>query len=109
MAKAVAENAWFQFVDDSMSRILPYGTKFLLHTKLLGIDESGVRVQNIKTKHEHRLKVDYVVLAMGVRPNRELKEQLEQKGIRCALIGDAASGGTIGNATQSAFRAAMKL
>ena len=37
MAKTVAPGAWFQFVDDSMSRIKPFGTTFLLNTALCAI------------------------------------------------------------------------
>ena len=105
MAKAVAENAWFQFVDDSMSRIKPYGTKILLETKLVSIDDKGITVED--KNGQKRIDCDLVVLSMGVRPNNELKEALDKKGINCALIGDADKGGTIGNATQSAFHKAM--
>lgn len=109
MTEQVAENAWFQFVEDSMSRIKPYGTKFLLGTKLLAVGNKGIRVQQVKTGREKCLAVDYVVLAMGVAPNNALKEQLELRGIRCQLIGDAVRGGTIGNATQSAFHTALQV
>jgi hypothetical protein len=109
MTKGIAENAWFQFTEDSLSRIKPYGTKFFMQTKLLSIGKKGIRVQHVKTGKEKCLAVDYVVLAMGVAPNSELKEQLEKRGIRCALVGDACRGGTIGNATQSAFHTALAI
>ena len=105
MAKAVAENAWFQFVDDSMSRIEPYGTKILLETKLVSADKDGIVVED-KNGHR-RIDVDTVVLSMGVRPNNALGEELNKEGIRCYAVGDADKGGTIGNATQSAFHTAM--
>ena len=107
MADAVAGAAWFQFVDDSLSRIKPYGTEFLLSTKLLSIDEKGVTVENAKTKQQSRINADYVVLSMGARPNNALCEELSEKGIKAYAVGDADKGGTIGNATQSAFRTAM--
>jgi 2,4-dienoyl-CoA reductase-like NADH-dependent reductase (Old Yellow Enzyme family)/thioredoxin reductase len=107
MADAIAGAAWFQFVDDSLSRIEPYGTPFMLGTKLLSIVDGGVMVENAKSGEQKKIDADYVVLSMGVRPNNELKAQLDERGIRCELIGDADRGGTIGNATQSAFRKAM--
>lgn len=107
MADTVAGKAWFQFVDDSMSRIQPYGTPFLLSTKLLSINENSVIVEDKNGRQE--IPADYVVLAMGVAPHRALANALEEKGVRAVLIGDAAQGGTIGNATQSAFHAAMAL
>ena len=45
---------------------------------------------------------------MGVRPYGTLADDLTEKGIRFTAVGDAVRGGTIGNATQSAFRAAMR-
>lgn len=105
MADKVAGNAWFQFVDDSMSRIQPYGTEFLLSTKLVSIEDGSITVED--NNGQRKIDTDLVVLSMGVRPNNALAEQLKEKGIRCFLIGDADKGGTIGNATQSAFHAAM--
>ena len=105
MADAVAGNAWFQFVDDSMSRIEPYGTEFLLSTKLLSIDKDSITVEH--KKESKKIPVDYVVLSMGVRPENALLKELEERGIKAVAVGDADRGGTIGNATQSAFKAAM--
>ena len=107
MAKAVAENAWFQFVDDSMSRIKPYGTKILLETKLVSIDGKGITVED--KDGQRRIDCDLVVLSMGVRPNNALKEELDKAGLKATLIGDADKGGTIGNATQSAFHKSMTI
>ncbi|MBE6827864.1 MAG: FAD-dependent oxidoreductase [Ruminococcaceae bacterium] len=107
MADKVAGNAWFQFVDDSLSRIKPYGTEFMLGTKLEEINGDSVTVSSgTKTKI---LPCDYVVLAMGVRPVNALKDELCSKGIKAEAVGDAAKGGTIGNAVQSAFRTALKI
>lgn len=107
MAGAVAENAWFQFVDDSLSRIKPYGTKILLNTKLCSIDSVGITVEDKSGKHS--LDADFVVLSMGVRPNNTLLEEIKKAGVNASVtaVGDADRGGTIGNATQSAFKAAM--
>lgn len=109
MAKEIAGNAWFQFVDDSMSRIKPYGTVFLLDTKLEEIDESGITVTSDKGRKTQIIPVDFVVLAMGVRPVNGLEKELKAKGINAVAVGDASHGGTIGNATQSAFKAAMEI
>ena len=106
-ADKIAENAWFQFVDDSMSRIKPCGTEFKMNTKLLSIGDGEITVE--KDGKEEKLKCDYVVLSMGVRPNNALLDEIAKAGVetKAVLIGDADKGGTIGNATQSAFKAAM--
>ncbi len=109
MANAVAPGAWFQFVDDSMSRIEPYGTKFMLHTALCAIAEDHITVQDTRTKRRSFLPMEAVVLAMGVRPNGGLAEALNEKGIKAVAVGDAAKGGTIGHAVHDAFEKALKL
>ena len=109
MAKTVAPGAWFQFVDDSMSRIQPYGTRFLLHTALCAIADDHITVQDQKTKRRAFLPVDAVVLAMGVRPCNRLVAELKEKGIEAIAVGDADRGGTIGHAVHDAFNKAMKI
>ncbi|MBQ7597792.1 MAG: FAD-dependent oxidoreductase [Clostridia bacterium] len=109
MAKTVAPGAWFQFVDDSMSRIQPFGTTFLLNTALCAIAEDHITVQNLKTKRRAFLPTDAVVLAMGVRPNNALEKALKDKGIKTVTVGDASKGGTIGHAVHDAFQKAMKI
>lgn len=109
MAKEVAPGAWFQFVDDSMSRIKPYGTKFLLNTALSAIADDHITIIDQKTKRRSFLPTDCVVLAMGVRPNNALAPQLELRGIKAVVVGDADRGGTIGHAVHDAFKKAMQL
>ena len=109
MAKTVAPGAWFQFVDDSMSRIKPYGTRFLLNTALCAIADDHITVQDQKTKRRAFLPVDAVVLAMGVRPCNALVAALKEKGINAIAVGDADKGGTIGHAVHDAFNKALKI
>ena len=109
MADSIAGSAWFQFVDDSLSRIKPYGTEFLLGTKLEEIEDGSVTVSSDKGRKTQIIPVDTVVLAMGVRPQNALEKELKEKGINAVCVGDAAKGGTIGNATQSAFKTAMSI
>lgn len=101
--------AWFQFVDDSMSRIRPYGTEFMLGTKLEEIEDGSVTVKSADGRKTQIVPCDAVVLAMGVKPVNALEKQLKEKGINAVCVGDASHGGTIGNATQSAFHTAMSI
>lgn len=109
MENAIASKAWFQFVDDSMERIKPYGTKFLLNTKLVTVNDDSVTVANVKTKELSAVDADYVVLAMGVRPLNNLEDDLRLSGIRVVTVGDAHHGGTIGNATKDAYHTVLTL
>ncbi len=109
MAKTVAPGAWFQFVDDSMSRIGPCGTKFLLNTALCAVAEDHVTLQDRKKNRRVFLPVDAVVLAMGVRPNNALVNDLTALGVKAVAVGDAAKGGTIGHAVHDAFEKALMI
>ena len=109
MAKQIAPGAWFQFVEDSMSRIEPYGTKFLLNTALSAIGEDHITVTDLKKKRRSFIPVDAVVLAMGVRPNNSLAEALQGADVKIITVGDAAKGGTIGHAVHDAFEKALKI
>ena len=109
MADTVAPGAWFQFVDDSMARIKPYGTKFMLNTALCAIEEDHIAVTDQKKKRRSTLPAEAVVLAMGVRPNGSLAEELKAKGINAIAVGDAARGGTIGHAVHDAFEKALTI
>ena len=107
MAEQIAPGAWFQFVDDSLARIRPFGTEFLLGTRLERIDGRSVTISADGGRRKKILHFDCIVLAMGVRPNRALAGALEEQGIATVTVGDAVAGGTIGAAVHSAFDAAM--
>ncbi|MBO5495209.1 MAG: FAD-dependent oxidoreductase [Eubacterium sp.] len=107
MADSVAPGAWFQFVDDSMSRIKPYGTQFLLGTRLERINGRELELSDKNGKSV--MNADCVVLAMGVKPDNSLEAKLETKGIKCECVGDALRGGTIGSAVHSAFNICMEI
>jgi len=109
MAPEIAPGAWFQLVDDEMERIKPYGTRFMAGTKLVGIEEGRVLVEDAKTGEKKTLMADNVVLSLGVRPVNGLVKELEGKGIRVVPVGDAQKSGTIADATHSAFDSVMKL
>ena len=108
-APTVAPGGWFQFVDDSMSRITPFGTRILTSNMLVSVGDGTVTVKNVSTDETADLPADAVVLAMGVRPNKGLLVELKSKNIRTLAVGDAGKPGTIGMACHSAYAAAMSL
>ena len=103
MAKEIAPGAWFQFVDDSLSRIEPFGTKFLLNTALCAINTDHITILDKKKNRRSFFPVDAVVLAMGVRGDKKLESDLRMKGIRTVTVGDADRSGTIAHAVHDAY------
>ena len=108
-APEIAPGAWFQFVDDSLSRLKPAGAGFVLSHALAEVNNEGAVIRDVKTGETKTLPVDAVVLAVGVRPERSLLVELKAKNLRVITVGDAEKGGTIGNACHSAFNAVKDL
>lgn len=110
MADEIAPGAWFQLVDDEMERIRPYGTRFMIGTKLCSIEDDGVIVENVQSGKQEKIKADRVVLAMGVRPETALADKLLELGVKNVYrTGDAVKSGTIAHACHSAYDTVMKI
>ncbi len=104
MASEVAPGTWFQLVDDEMERIAPYGTKFMTGTKLLGVEDGGVLIEDVATGAKSKIEADYAVLSLGVRPVNNLVDELKNMGRKNVFaVGDAVKSGTIANACRSAY------
>lgn len=112
MASETAPGAWFQLVDDELERILPFGTKILTSTMLSAIDSDRktVSLKDVKTGTESELKADYVVLALGVRPENNEADALKQLGVEHIYkVGDAVRSGNIAAACHSAYDTVMSI
>lgn len=109
MASEIAPGAWFQLVDDELERIKPFGTKFMVSTKLTGIEDGRVLTEDAKTGAKSSIPADAVVLSLGVRPVNGLLGELKELGVNAVTVGDASASGTIADACHSAFDAAMNI
>ena len=109
MASEIAPGAWFQLVDDELERIKPFGTKFMVSTKLTGIEDGRVLTEDAKTSAKSSIPADAVVLSLGVRPVNGLLGELKELGVNAVAVGDASASGTIADACHSAFDAAMNI
>ena len=107
-ADRIAPKAWFQHVDDALSRLRPLGVQFRLHTSLCEITKDNIIVRDAAGKKD-TLPCGSVVLAMGVRPEKSLLDAMQNITVRTFLIGDAAGGGSIGKANHSAYHVAMQI
>ena len=108
MADEIAPGNWFQLTDDEMERLSKTDTKFLTGTKLLGADETGVSVEDVKTLERKKLEADSLVLSLGVKPAGDLARQLDKLSVRRIWrVGDALRSGTIADACHSAYDTVM--
>ena len=108
-ADTVAPKAWFQHVDDAMSRLGPLGVQIRTSTALSAVNADSVRLRDLSTGQDVQMSCDAVVLAMGVRADRSLLDDMHNITPRSYLVGDAHEGGSIGKANHDAYRIAMRI
>jgi len=111
MAKEIGPGIFPAIRNDELSRLLPYNPGIYSGHKLLAITAQGLVVEKMSSRKQVKLSADSVVLALGVRPNRELTNQLKESlpDTPIKVIGDARQGGRIGNAIRDGFEAGFTL
>jgi pyruvate/2-oxoglutarate dehydrogenase complex dihydrolipoamide dehydrogenase (E3) component len=90
------------------TRLKEAGCRLLFNTTVKKIEESSVAVLT-EGREESLSPVDQVIIAVGLKPNDELKEILQAKKIRHFIIGDALQPRRIIEATEEGARAAWNL
>ena len=110
MADEIAPSAWFLHVDDALPVLEKADTKFLTSHKLLSVSQSGIELEDLKSKKTISLKVDYVVLSLGVKPDTVLFDTIKNSSnYKVYNIGDSLKIGRIANATESAYQLVMSI
>ena len=110
MADKIAPGAWFQQLDDALPVLEKAGTEFLTSHKLLSISSSGIELENLKEKKAVAIKVDLVVLSLGVRSDNSLYNDIKNSdSYKVYNIGDSNKIGRIANATESAYQLVMNI
>lgn len=110
MADKIAPSAWFQQLDDALPVLEKAGTEFLTSHKLLSVSSSGIELENLKEKKAVAIKVDLVVLSLGVRSDNSLYNDIKNSdSYKVYNIGDSNKIGRIANATESAYQLVMNI
>lgn len=86
-----------------LRKLEEYGVKLIGNTKIKEFTDEGV-VCTDADGAEVLFKADDVVLALGLKPNKELVESLSQVIPESYVIGDADKAGMLGDATTQAYR-----
>lgn len=110
MADKIAPGAWFQQLDDALPVLEKAGTEFLTSHKLLSVSSSGIELENLKENKAVAIKVDLVVLSLGVRSDNSLYNDIKNSNsYKVYNIGDSNKIGRIANATESAYQLVMNI
>ncbi|MCD8249815.1 MAG: NAD(P)/FAD-dependent oxidoreductase [Lachnospiraceae bacterium] len=103
MMNAVGTTLYPSVVKLLLKRLADNGGKVLTGHALNAVGDGEVMLSNSATAFDVKMKADAVVMALSVRPNRTLQEDLEKNFDRVILIGDAGSAGTIADALHTAY------
>jgi 2,4-dienoyl-CoA reductase-like NADH-dependent reductase (Old Yellow Enzyme family)/thioredoxin reductase len=88
---------------DAKQRMAPYNPTYLPGHKLARITPAGVEFECLATGLTVQVAADTVILALGVRPQTELIGRFRSAFPEAHVLGDAARGGRVVDATQDAY------
>ena len=89
-----------------LKRLAEAGAQILTQTTLKAIGDGGIAVTDAEG-NEKTIPADLVVLAMGVRSDQSLRQELEAEFDRVILVGDAQRPGQIREALHAALDKAL--
>ena len=79
------------------------GVKILTGHAIAGVVDGGVELKNMKTGDIENEEAEIVVMALGNTPDRSYEAELENAFGKIVFVGDAVKGGTMADATHSAY------
>ena len=88
---------------DAKQRMAPHDPTYLPGHKLVRITPAGVEFECLATGLPVQVAADTVILALGVRPQTELVARFKAAFPEAHVLGDAARGGRVVDATQDAY------
>lgn len=103
MQEKVGNGIFSIIADDLMSRILPYDPEILTSCALREITADGAKVVDLKTGAEKEVHADYVVLSLGVAPDRKISEGFRAAFGNLLIVGDSRAPGRIPHAIRDAY------
>lgn len=109
MLDRIAPGAFQQNIDDVLSRLKPYHPEFLTDRKLVRIEPGRIILENTQGGQREERNADHVVMAVGVKSDNRLAQELQPFFTRIQTIGDAGKVGRIAHAIRAGFDAAWNL
>ena len=88
---------------DIKERMACYDPVFLPGHRLLKVTAEGVELECMESGESVFVAADTVILAMGVRPHKEVVDRFKAAFPDARVMGDAVRGGRIVDATQDAY------
>lgn len=89
--------------NDILKRLSEYNVDYLSGHKLTSISERCVDLEKVEDGSHVTVEADFVVLSLGVAPDKDLVNAYRERSEHVFVIGDAERGGRIAQATRSAL------
>ncbi len=103
MLPQIGAGAEIMVIYDLKQRLAPYNPTYLPSHKLLAITPEGVELESIESGSPVFVPANTVILALDVRPRKDLVDHFKAAFPDARVLGDAAHGGRILDATQDAY------
>jgi 2,4-dienoyl-CoA reductase-like NADH-dependent reductase (Old Yellow Enzyme family)/thioredoxin reductase len=109
MKDAIAEDVEKVTRNEKITNLKKFGVKILTQHKIGAVYQHKVTLYDLKTQTELLLKIDAVVIAIGVKPRDELVEIFRKAFPIVMIIGDVKKPGDISTALRGGFEKAYTL
>lgn len=84
-----------------------HNVRVMTNSRVVEITDKEVVVE--QKGRQKKIAADAVLMAVGMRPNKELYQQLKEEGIRVYQVGDAVKTGKIYDAIHTGYKAGLKV
>ena len=101
----IGEKIYSQNRQDVMARLIQQHARLFPRKELIAINPQGITVQNTVSGDLSFMPTEAVVLALGVRPDTSIHQEILEAFPDAVLLGDAIHGGRIADAVHSAYLA----
>jgi NADPH-dependent 2,4-dienoyl-CoA reductase/sulfur reductase-like enzyme len=103
MLPEIGAGAGMAVILDLKQRMAPYNPAYLPGHKLVKITTDGVELESLKGGSSVFVPANTVILALGVRPQKDVVDYFKAAFPDAHVIGDAARAGRIIDATQDGY------
>jgi len=103
MLPEIGQGISFLVVFDIKRRLAEYGPTYMLGHRVSEITEDGVLLERVDGGGKVFVNADTVILALGVRPRKDVVEAFKAAFPEAHILGDANRGGRVLEATQDAY------
>ncbi|MGH4039208.1 MAG: FAD-dependent oxidoreductase [Sphaerochaeta sp.] len=107
MADKIAPAGYVPNVVDVTMRLQKSGVELLPCSKLVNITDGEIEIENTKDSAIKTIKADAVILSLGVRPNNDLVEKLEERYEIVEALGDVNRPGRVVDAVANGYEKAF--